>query len=343
MEMAAPSLTAFSGNGLSGIKKAAIFLLAVGKESASLLFEHMEESEIKKVSQEMSSLGMIDSETVEQIFQEFGMQVTGAGGLVGTMDSTERLLSKVLTGDKVSDIMEDIRGPAGKTMWDKLGNINEEVLGNYLRNEYPQTVSLILSKIKPEKAARVLSVLPEDFSKEVIIRMLKMEDIQKEVLDDVERTLRTEFMTNIAKASKSDPHEMMASIFNSLDRETEGNFMDALEEREKGAAERIRSLMFTFDDLTRLDNRSMQVFLRNFDKTTLPVALKGCSQELQDLFFSNMSARAGKILKDDMENMGPVRLKDVEEAQHEAVQLAKNLADKGEIIISEGGDDEMIA
>jgi len=232
-----------------------------------------------------------------------------------------------------------MRGPAGRTMWDKLGNVNESVLANYLRNEYPQTVAVVLSKIKTDHAARVLGVLPENFSLEVIMRMLRMEAVQKEILDQVERTLRNEFMTNLASATRRDSHEHMADIFNNLDRNTETRFMTALDERNRESAERIRQLMFTFDDLVRLDAAGVQILLRQVEKDQLALALKGGAEDVRDLFFSNMSERAGKMMREDMEAMGAVRLKDVDEAQAAVVTTAKALADSGEIVISSGDDE----
>jgi flagellar motor switch protein FliG len=222
-------------------------------------------------------------------------------------------------------------------MWDKLANVSEAVLANYLKNEYPQTVAVVLSKVRPEHAGRVLTLLPESFAMEVIMRMLRMEAVQKEVLDDIERTLRTEFMTNLARTSRRDAHEMLAEIFNGLDRTTEHRFMAALEERNRDSAERIKALMFTFEDLSKLDPSGVQTLLRNVDKAKLATALKGASETLKDLFFSNMSERAAKILREDMAAMGPVRVKDVDESQMYMVQLAKDLAARGEIVIAEGG------
>ncbi|CAK0767124.1 Flagellar motor switch protein FliG [Azospirillaceae bacterium] len=328
---------------LTGPEKAAIMMLALGEEHAMKLFGHMEDEEIKELSQVMANLGTVSANLIERLFVEFAEQISATGSLVGTYDSTERLLSKVLTKEKVEAIMEDIRGPAGRTMWDKLGNVNENVLANYLKNEYPQTVAVVLSKIRPEHSARVLTLLPESFAMEVIMRMLRMEAVQKEVLDDVERTLRTEFMTNLARTNRRDSHEMLAEIFNNLDRTTEHRFLAALEERNRDSAERIKALMFTFEDLSKLDPAGVQSLLRAVDKAKLGLALKGASETLRDMFFSNMSERAGKILRDDMASMGPVRLRDVDEAQMYMVQLAKDLAARGEIVISEGkAEDELV-
>jgi flagellar motor switch protein FliG len=330
-------------DGLSGAQKAAIMMLSVGEEGAQQLFALMDEDEIKEVSQTMANLGMIHSSVVEQLFVEFANRMTSTGSLHGSFESTERLLMKVLDKDKVNAIMDDIRGPAGRTMWDKLGNVNEVVLANYLKNEYPQTVTVVLSKVKADHAARVLTHLPEAFAMEVVMRMLRMEAVQRDVLDDVERTLRTEFMTNLARTNRRDAHELVAEIFNNLDRNTEGRFMSSLEERNRDSAERIKALMFTFEDLGNLDPGGVQTLLRAVEKDKLGIALKGASEDLRELFFSNMSERAGKMLREDMQAMGPVRLRDVDDAQQAMVQIAKDLSAKGEIILSDKkGEDELI-
>jgi flagellar motor switch protein FliG len=238
--------------------------------------------------------------------------------------------------------MEEIRGPAGRTMWDKLGNVSETVLANYLKNEYPQTVAVVLTKVKPDHAARVLSILPDGFAMEVVMRMLRMENVQKEALEGVERTLKMEFMSNLARTQRRDAHEMMAEIFNGLDRQAEARIMGALEERNREAAERIRSLMFTFDDLKRLDAQGVQTLLRGVEKERLTLALKGAGEEMRELFFRNMTERAAKLLRDDIAALGPVRLKDVDEAQAAIVAAAKDLAAQGQIQLSEGSNDQFV-
>jgi flagellar motor switch protein FliG len=328
---------------LTGAEKAAILMLSLGEDHSARLFGLMDEEEIKELSQTMANLGNISSSVVERLFVDFADQISATGSLVGSHESTERLLQKVLGPDRVSSIMEEIRGPAGRTMWDKLGNVNETVLANYLKNEYPQTVAVVLSKIKADHAGRVLTQLPENFAMEVVMRMLRMEAVQKEVLDDVERTLRTEFFTNLARSNRRDAHELIAEIFNSLDRSTETKFLTALEERNRDSAERVKSLMFTFDDLAKLDSNAMQTVMRNAEKEKLPIALKGASETMKDFFFANMSERAGKLLKEEMSSMGPVRLKDVEEAQSYIVSVAKDLAARGEIVIADGNaEDELV-
>src|SRR3990172_7727606 len=223
---------------LNGPEKAALLILSVGEENAAKLFALMDDDEIKEISQTMANLGTVSASLVERLFVDFADQISSTGSLVGSYESTERLLAKVLEKGRVDNIMDEIRGPAGRTMWDKLGNVNEAVLANYLKNEYPQTVAVVMSKIRADHAARVLGQLPEAFAMEVVMRMLRMEAVQKEVLDDVERTLRTEFMSNLARTNRRDAHEMMAEIFNNLDRNTEARFIAALEERNRDAAAR---------------------------------------------------------------------------------------------------------
>ncbi len=327
----------------SGRDKAAILMLAVGEDYAAKLFALLDDEEIKEISQSMANLGVVEASVIERICQEFTERISTTGSLMGTYDSTERLLCKVLPKERVSAIMEEIRGPAGRTMWDKLSNVNEQVLANYLKNEYPQTVAVVLSKIKPEHAARVIALLPEMEAVDVILRMLRMEAVQKEVLDDVERTLRAEFMSNLARTSRRDAHEMMAEIFNNLDRNSEGRLMSALEERNREAAEKIKALMFTFEDLASLDPGSLQTLLRTVEKERLPIALKGASESLRQIIFNNMAERAAKILREDMESLGPVRLRDVDEAQVYIVNTAKELAARGEIMIVDNkGEDELV-
>ena len=325
---------------LSGAQKASIFMLALGQDHSSKLFELMEDEEIRELSQTMATLGNVNAVVIERLFVEFADQLSSAGSLVGSYDTTERLLYSSLPQDRVEQIMEEVRGPAGRTMWDKLGNVNEAVLANYFKNEYPQTVAVVLSKLKGEHAARVLSVLPENFAMEVVMRMLRMEAVQKDILDHVEKTLRAEFMTNLARSTRRDAHEMMADIFNSLDRATENRFMTALEDRNREACEKIKQLMFTFDDLARIDSGGIQMLLREIEKDKLALALKGASKELKELFLKNLSKRAAKMMVEDMEAMGAVRLKDVDEAQSIIVSAAKTLADSGEIMISSGGEDD---
>jgi flagellar motor switch protein FliG len=327
---------------LTGPEKAAILMLSLSEDHAAKLFGMLDLEEVMEISQIMSSLGRIEAEMVELLLREFGERLSAGGGVMGGFETTEKLLMRFLDPNRVETIMEEIRGPAGRTVWDKLGNVNETVLASYLKNEYPQTVAVVLSRLEASHAARVLSSLPEDFALEVVLRMLRMETVQKDILVDVERTLRAEFMNNYARSARRDNHEVMAEIFNYFDRTTEGRFMASLEDRHKEAADRIKALMFTFEDLIRLDGQGIQALIRAAGNDRIGVALKGASERLKELFFANMSERAGKILREDLQAMGPIRLRDVEEAQLFLVNLTKELAATGEIFLADGKDDELV-
>jgi len=328
---------------LTGPERAAVLMLALGEQYGGKIFSLLDDDELREISVVMSSLGTIEAEAVEELLLEFVGRMSASGALLGNYDATERLLKQYLPQERVGGIMDEIRGPAGRNMWEKLANVQEEVLANYLKNEYPQTVAVVLSKLRAEHAARVLSILPEEFSLDVVNRMLKMEAVQKEVIERVEQTLRTEFMSNLSQTRRRDAHEAMAEIFNNFDRQTETRFLTALEQENRDAAERIKALMFTFDDLIKLDTGSAQTLMRNIDKDKLAIALKGASETVRQFFFSNMSTRAAKMLVDDMQALGPVRLRDVDEAQALLVNIAKDLAAKGEILIAKSrGDEELI-
>jgi flagellar motor switch protein FliG len=332
-----------AGRQLNGPERAAVLMLALGEQFGGKIWGMLDDDELRDLSIVMSNIGIVDASAVENLLLEFVSRISASGSLLGNSDSTERLLQQYLSPERVSGIMDEIRGPAGRNMWEKLSNVQEEVLANYLKNEYPQTIAVVLSRLKPEHAARVLAILPEQLALDVINRMLKMEAVQKEVIERVEQTLRTEFMSNLSQTRRRDAHEVMAEIFNNFDRHTETRFLTSLEEHNHEAAERIKALMFTFDDLIRLDSGSAQTLMRHIDKDKLGVALKGASEEARQFFLDNMSTRAAKMLLDEMQSLGPVRLRDVDEAQVVLVNLAKDLAAKGEILISKSrGDEELV-
>ncbi|MES2608241.1 MAG: flagellar motor switch protein FliG [Pseudomonadota bacterium] len=322
-----------------GIEKAAIMMLSLPNELTLQLFGMLDADEIRELSMIMVNLGSVKSMYVDATMVDFVNEMSSTGSLIGSIDSTERLLVAALSQEKADLIMEEIRGPAGRTLWDKLNNVSEDLLASFLKNEYPQTVAVVLTRIKPLNASRILTILPESFAIEVVQRMLNMETVRKEIMTTVEDTLRHEFMSNLARGAKRDTHELVAEIFNNFDRANESRFMRSLEEKNIEAAERIRTLMFTFDDLARLDNAGIQTLLRNVDKAKLVLALKGSSEHIKELFLSNMSERASKLMEDDIKQLGMVRLRDVEEAQSIIVLAAKDLASQNLIFIASGNDD----
>ncbi len=325
---------------LTGPERAAVLMLALGDQYGARVWNLLDDEELRELSTVMSQLGTVQAESVEGLMLEFVSRLSASGAIMGNYDATERLLQQYLPPERVTGIMDEIRGPAGRNMWEKLSNVQEELLANYLKNEYPQTAAVVLSKLSSEHSARVLAILPEDYGLEVVSRMLRMEAVQKDVLERVEQTLRSEFMSSLSQTRRRDAHELMAEIFNNFDRQTETRFMTSLEESNRESAERIKNLMFTFDDLVKLDNASAQTLMRHIDKDKLAIALKGAGEPVRQFFLSNMSTRAAKLLQEDMQTLGPVRLRDVDESQALLVNLAKDLAARGEIMIAKSRADE---
>jgi flagellar motor switch protein FliG len=324
---------------LPGPQRAALFLLMLGEQHGRPLWAMLDEEEVRTISHAMAQLGTVDASTVDRLIVDFIHRISNSS-VSGSVERTEQLLMKVFPPDQVATIMAEIYNTAGKRIWTRLSQIDAEILANYLRNEYPQTVAVILSRVRPEHAARVLTMLPDDFAMDVVSRMLRLETVQKEALHHIEETLRLEFVGAVAQTSRRDAHETMAEVFNAFDRQTETRFLSALDDVNRDAAKRIRELMFTFEDLTKLDPGSVQTLIRQVDRDVLCRALKGAPDPVKAFFFSNMSTRAAKNLKDEMEGIGPIRVKEVDEAQLAMVNTAKELADKGEIMIAKSRAEE---
>lgn len=325
---------------MPGPQRAAALLLLLGEAEGAPIWQLLEEDEIKTVSHAMVQLGSLEAETVEKLIIDFVSRLSTGGGITSNYERTESLLLKIFPTDQVSMIMAEIKGASGKRVWASIAQVDPEILAAFLRNEYPQTVAVVLSKVRPDYAAKVLTLLPEEFAIDVLNRMLRMETVQKEALRHIEETLRVEFVATIAQTARRDAHEMMADVFNAFDRQTEGRFLAALDQGNRGSAKRIRELMFTFEDLLKLDPGSVQTLMRKVDNETLCRALKGADERVRGFFMKQMSTRAAKNLTDEMSSIGPIRLKEVDEAQTKMTELAKELADKGEIMIAKNSAEE---
>ena len=324
---------------LTGVQKSAIFLMAMGERITQSLFEKMSDEEVREVSLAMASLGAVDAHLVEQVLDEFCHKMTEPAEVTGSFEQTEKLLANVLPAARKDEIVMQMQGPAGRTMWDKLQNVDEDVLASYLKSEYPQTVAVILSRLSPSYAAKVLSKLPQDLSMDVVMRLLHLDKVSKEVLDDIEQTIKTDFMSTLTQTQVADSTDRVAGIFNCLDRTSENRLMTGLFERNREVAESIRSRMFTFEDLISLSAEALQKLLRNLDRRQIALALKGASESLKSVVLENMSEKAGLMLMEDMQVMGPVRLKDVDKAQSDIMQVAKQMLESGQIIVEKPSDE----
>ena len=325
---------------LTGAQKVAIVLLSLSDTDATKIFSLMSEDEIGEISHAMSHLGSVSPDVIEAVLSQLSSDLTGDSMFLGNLHTTEKLLEKILDKDRVSALMDEIRGPQGRNTWEKLANVNEELLALYFRNEHPQTAELVLSKITPDHAAKVLSNLPDSFAFEIISRILNLGNVKKEVLERVERILRAEFISSAGKTQKHNSFEMLAEIFNNLDRNSESKFMNMLENSIPEAAARIKDMMFTFEDLIKIDSKGIQRLLRDVEKSRLTLALKGASEELKKVLFASMSQRAAKIIEEDLMSLGSVRVKDVDSARADVVIVAKALIENGEIDVSLNADDE---
>lgn len=330
------------GAKMSGVQKAAILLLSVSDEVAANIFKKLNDEEVKEISHAMSSLGVISPHLVDTVVQDFGDDIFNNSIFLGNLHTTARLLGKIMEPDKVKSLLEDIRGPQGRDTWEKLGNVSEELLALYLQNEQPQTVALVLSKLPPEHAAKVLAQLPEKLAFDAIVRVLNMGVVKKEVIEGVEKILRAEFISTIGKTMKRDSCEMIADILYNMDRASEAKYLTMLESSAPESAQRVKDLMFTFEDLAKLDDKGMQVVIRTVDKAKLTIALKGASDKIKELFFKNMSQRAARIVVEELESMGPVKVRDVDEAQSAIIKTVKDLIEKGEVATLADGKEEYI-
>lgn len=326
----------------TGAQRAAALMLAMGKEKFAPIWEQLTVDEIKEVSAGIASLGRVPTTIVEHFLNRFAGEMSGVSELYGSLEAAENWLGGFFGEDELGEIMSEIRGPSGRTVWDKLSNVSETVLASYLKNENPQSVALILHKLDSAHAARVVTELPRDLAVDVVYRMLNIDNVQSDVLKRVEETLRQEFMNNLARTQRRNSHEALADLFNSLEIRIGESILEDLEKRSPDDAERIRSLMFTFTDLLNLMPEAIQAIIRNAEKRDLALALKAVEDDVKQKFFSAMTERAAKLMREEMQAMGPVRARDCEEAQSNLVRLAKSLAERGEIVLIDPRNDDSL-
>ena len=322
---------------LTGARRVAMVMLALGAEKSAPILEHFGEGEVKQLSLAMTSLGVVPREEIEAVLNEFEESIAVGQKVIGNHERTEEFLLRVLPRDRAEAIIDELRGRANRSVWGKLATIDPLVIATYLRGEHPQTTALILSNVGSDLAARILSGLPEDKAVDILNRMLKLRTVRREALNDVEEVLHAEFLSGLSSTTRRDAHEKIADVFNALDRQAERRLMEALEKANEEAAGRVKELMFTFEDLTQLGETNIQVLLRDVDRALLARALKGVPDAVRDVFAGNMSKRAAGMLIDDISALGPMKLKDVEAAQAQLVQHAKDKESKGEIVMSRGG------
>jgi flagellar motor switch protein FliG len=318
---------------LSGAERAAIVLLSLGPEQAGKLVEMLGEEEIRQISKSMSRLGEVDQSIVQEVMQDFASHTAAGGTIVGSQQTTERLLRAALVGrdDLVDTIMKDIRGGGGAMIWDKIAALDAKLFANFLMREQPQTAAVVLSRVIPDFTAQVLAAFPTELASSVMLRMLEMQKIDAEVMADLERGLWQDLQPLMQTDAGDDRHAFMADLIGRVDSDTETRLLSAMESNAPDQAAQVRKHMFTFVDIARMTDGSVQTLLNDVDKSRLAVAIKLVDEAMQNVFLRNMSERQAKILRDELQMLSNVRKSDAEAAQREIVLLAKALAAAGSL------------
>ena len=328
----------------TGREKAAMLLITLGPELSSKIFKHLKEDEIEQLTLEIANIRSVSHQDREKVLEEFyqiclAQEYISEGGIGYAKD----ILEKALGTEKAMEIINKLTVSLQVRPFEFVRKADPSQILNFIQSEHPQTIALILAYLKPQQAAVVLSSLPQEKQADVAKRIAQMDRTSPEIIKEVERILEKKLSSLVIEDyTATGGLQAIVDILNSVDRSTEKYIMETLEIEDSDLAEEIRKRMFVFEDILQLDNRSIQRFLREVDNYQLAVALKGATEEVQNIIFNNMSKRLVEMIKEDIEFMGPVRLKDVEEAQQKIVNVIRKLEDAGEIIISRGGGDEII-
>jgi flagellar motor switch protein FliG len=330
--------------GMSGREKAAILLIALGPDKSSKIFAHLSDDEIEELTLEIANMRRIEKEEKEAILEEF-YQVCLAQEFIseGGIGYAKEVLEKAMGSQKALEIINKLTASLQVRPFDFVRKAEAGHLLTFIQNEHPQTLALILSYLNPSQAATILSSLPQEKQADVAQRIATMESTSPDVIKEVELVLEKKLSSMVTQDYASTGGiQAIVDILNAVDRGTEKFIMETLEIQEADLAEEIRKRMFVFEDIINLDSVSIQRFIREIDNSELSVALKGSTEEVKEIIFTNMSKRMAEMLAEDMEFMGPVRLRDVEEAQQKIVNVIRKLEEAGEIIIARGGGDEII-
>lgn len=330
-------------NKYSGPQKAAILLLAFGEEISSEIFKQMTEFEIKRIGSAMSRLGRVDGEIIDEIMEEFYVILqSNKKFFMGGNEFTKKLIEGAFSDSDAGSIIEDLALESAATL-ESLELIDPKTLANFLRAEHPQTISLILAHLDPKKFGETLKLLPESLHTELILRIANLESVSPEIIDEIDEVLRNEIqrMGNVS-SQQIGGVEPIVEMLNLMDKATEENILDRLEERDPDLAEQIRKLMFVFDDLIKIDDRGIQTILREVKPDQLKLALKTASEGVKELIFRNMSQRAAENMREEMQNAQPAKLSDVETAQFAVVLVARRLNEEGKIVIASSGENALV-
>ncbi|NPV28202.1 MAG: flagellar motor switch protein FliG [Firmicutes bacterium] len=329
---------------LTGKQKAAILLISLGPELSSQIFKYLQEEEIEQLTLEIANIRKVPPEKRDEVYQEF-YQMCVANEYIsqGGIDYARELLEKALGPQKASEIIGRLTASLQVRPFDFIRKADPGQLLNFIQGEHPQTIALIMAYLEPDQAASVLSALPADQQSEVARRVALMDRTSPEILKEVEKVLERKLSSVVTQDyTSAGGVKALVEVLNRVDRSTEKTIIEALEVQDPELAEEVKKLMFVFEDIVQLDDRSVQLVLREVDSHDLALALKGAGEEVMNKIERNISKRAAQMLKEDIEYMGPVRLRDVEEAQQRIVSIIRKLEEQGQIIITRGGREEII-
>jgi len=324
---------------LQGPDKVAALLLAVGKETAGRLLARFEPEELKRISRAAADLGPVTAPELERIVEEFTGEFSHGTSLYGTAREVERLLTGLLPGDQVAEIMSDVLGNTNRSIWERISGVAEGILAAYLQKEHPQTAALILSKVKPSSAAKVMGLLPQALRNDLMRRMLSFKPVVEETMRIVEKTLHEDFMLNFARNMGVDTHARMADIINKMEPDQMEDVLENLSQVRPKTAEVLKGLLFTFEDLVKLAPRARMMILDQVPNDRIVVALKGTDPAFRDALLSAMGSRARRMVEAELETGEPVHQRDVAEARRAVTDLALEMAGRGEIELNPDGDD----
>lgn len=332
------------GKDLKGREKAAILLVSLGPDVAARVYKNLDENTIEMLTMEIAGLRKVSGSQREEVLREAQELLLAKEYMTqGGVDYAKQLLESALGPERAQDILRRITASLQVRPFDFIRQTDPQQILTFIQNEHPQTISLIVSYMEPKQAAQVMGGLSPNLQVEVAKRIASMERVTPDVLREVERVLERKVSTVLSQDfTIAGGIDSLVAIINNADRATERNIMERLEEEDPELAEEVKKRLFVFEDILGMDDRSLQRVLRDVDMKDVALALKGASEALRDKFFKNMSKRAAEMLKEDMEYMGPVRVRDVEEAQQRIVNVIRALEEAGEIVIARGGEEELI-
>ncbi|WP_024276876.1 flagellar motor switch protein FliG [Xanthobacter sp. 126] len=335
-----PAASAAKPRPLQGIDRVAALLMAMGTPAANRVMKHFEADEIRLITRSIASLKPVSTAQIESLVEDFASNFAGGANLVGTVADVEQLLQGVLPPEQIADIMNDIMGAANQSIWDRISTVNENVLATYVAKEHPQTAALMLSKVKPACAAKVLSFIPEDKRNGIMRRMLTFKPIVDATMQVIERTVHEDFMMNFSRNAGADPHARMADIINKMDRDAMETVLASLASTRPKSAEILKGLLFTFDDIVKLTPRARTALFDQVPTDKLVLALKGTDPEFREIILQSLGARVRRMVEQEMAGSEPAPAKDVMEARRTVTDLALDMAGRGEIEISSGTEED---